>query len=230
MFSRRNILKTLGIAAGASAVTSVFGSPLWFVRRIEAASLTADDLRLRAAVTDEFKAMADVAFDEARKLGCSYADIEINRGRLWICMPGDDANQASAVIQSESSYFDVRAFHSGAWGLAVSQKFVLESLRFKQAEAARVTVRAVATAQANAQMTESPAVFIPAHDWEDSWVTPQLNDQLVELIQDRLSRISYENDAPGRLNPISKLTFRTEEKFFASTKNSCERTSSVSIA
>lgn len=227
--SRRNLLKTLGTAAGAVAVASVFDSPLWLVWRIDDAALAAD-FATRAPAGDEFKALADVVFDQARKLGCSYVDIEIHRCRLWSCLPGYTMNDVDAVIESESSYLDVRVLHSGAWGQATSGRFGMEeSLSFKRVEAARLTARALVTAQANAALSERPVVLAPLRDWEDCWATPRQNDQCAALIRDQLKRVHEETAVKGMRKDNSRVMLRSKEKFFASTKGSCTRTGSISV-
>lgn len=229
MLSRRNLLKTLGTAAGAVAATSVFGSPLWLVRRVDAASLAAD-LVARARASDEFKALSDVVFDQARRLGCPYADIEIHRCRLLSCLPGDKINDVASVIESESSYLDMRVLHSGAWGQAASQRFAMEeSLSSKKVEAARLTARAVVAAQAYAALSERAVVFVPLPDCEDCWAAPQLNDQCAALIRDQLARVQEETAVKGMRKVNSRVMLRSEEKFFASTKGSCTRTGSISV-
>jgi hypothetical protein len=229
ILSRRNLLKTLWSAAGAVAATSVFGSPLLLVRRIDAASRAAD-LVARAHASDEFQALADLVFDEARRLGCSYVDIEIQRCRLLSCLPGNRMNDVASVIQSESSYIDVRVLHSGAWGQAASQTFALEeSLSFKKVEAARLTAQAVEAAQANAALSEPPVVCVPHPDWEDCWVAPPQNDQCAMLIKDQLARVPDKTVVKGMRNVNSRVMLRSEEKFFASTKGSCTRTGSISV-
>jgi hypothetical protein len=225
--SRRTLLKSLGTAAGSVAATSVLGSPLWLVRRIEAASL-ATDLVARAPCRDEFNELADVSFDQARALGCSYADIEIHRFRLWSGLPGDTMNDFPAVIESESSFLDVRVLHSGAWGQIASQRFAIESLTFKKVEAARLTARAVVAAQDNAAVTERPVVF-PMPDWKDCWSTPRQNDHCAALIRDQLARVHEETAVKGTRKVNSRVMLRSEEKFFASSKGSCTRTASISV-
>ena len=227
MLSRRNLLKTIGTAAGAVAATRMFASPLWFFPRIEAASLGTDFAALAPAI-DEFKTLADVTFDLARALGCSYADIEIQRGRLWSGLCGDTMNDVAAVIEIERSHLDVRVFHSGGWG-AASQTFAMDSPSFKKVEAARLTARAVVAAQANAALTERRDVFAPLRDWEDCWSTPQQNDQCAALIRDQLDRIEDGTAVKSMWNRNSRLMLRTEEKFFNSSKGSCTHSGSISV-
>ena len=199
----------------------MFGGPLWFVRRIDAASLDAD-LVVRASASDEFKALADAVFDQARRLACPYADIEIHRCRLLSCLPGDRINDVASVIESEISYLDVRVLHSGAWGQATSQRFAME-------ESARLTAHAVVAAQANAALSERPVVFVPLPDWEDCWATPRRYDQFAALINDQLARVQEETAVKGMRNVNSRVMLRSEEKFFASTKGSCTHTTSISV-
>jgi hypothetical protein len=66
--ARRQLLKTLGLAAGALATAGG-------IERLLGPE------RPEATFSDELKALAELAIDEARALGCSYADVRIDRAR-----------------------------------------------------------------------------------------------------------------------------------------------------
>jgi TldD protein len=65
-FSRRDFVKTAGVALGAAAL------PVWTLNSEAAEALWADAKK---------DALADAALATAKKLGASYADIRINRYR-----------------------------------------------------------------------------------------------------------------------------------------------------
>ena len=70
--TRREFIRAVGVTAGAAVVTDMLGGPgIWTIQRLEAAPLSPAEL----------KPLADVALNQAKKLGCSYADIRINRYR-----------------------------------------------------------------------------------------------------------------------------------------------------
>src|SRR5688572_5214632 len=68
--SRRDFLKTAGVAAGAISLSTL---PDWFSSIVAAEEAAANGV--------DKNALADVALSTARKLGVTYADIRINRYR-----------------------------------------------------------------------------------------------------------------------------------------------------
>ena len=68
--SRRDFIKSAGVAAGALSLSSL---PAWINDVVAAEE--------RAANGIDKNALADIAISTARKLGVSYADIRINRYR-----------------------------------------------------------------------------------------------------------------------------------------------------
>ena len=140
--TRREFIRTAGLATGAVVADRMLGSPgIWSIQRLEAAPLTPPEL----------KTLADVALNQAKKLGCSYADIRINRYRNQFVslstrpdrgagMMSGKVNTVPAVIESESFGFGVRVLHSGTWGFAASPRVTKD-------EIARVTAEAVGIAK-----------------------------------------------------------------------------------
>src|SRR4029453_8552974 len=115
--------------------------------------------------TAELKALADVALERARKLGCTYADIRINRYRNQIVSLRTSPDRASgatsgkvnhvpSVIESESFGFGVRVIHSGAWGFAASPAVNRDQI-------AHVTAQAASIAKANSALRRKPVQLAP---------------------------------------------------------------------
>ena len=216
--SRRQFLKVVGVTAGAATVSEYLGQPVWLVQRLEAAPLAPAALR----------ALADAALDRARKLGCSYADIRINRYRnqtVGLRTSPDRAagtasgkvNHVPSVIETESFGFGVRVLHSGTWGFAASP-------RVEKDEIARVTQDAVTIARANAALRQRPVTLAPVPSYQDRYATPLEKNPFDVPIQEKLALLQAVNDSAkkvqGVMNVNSGLVFRSEDKFFASTEGS----------
>src|SRR4030095_1486229 len=99
--TRRDFLKTTGLACGAASL------PSW-VFEAEAAEAAAVDKNL----------LAEMAISRARKLGVTYADIRINRYRNESIFTREERVQS--VSRTQSFGFGVRVLYKGAWGFAAS--------------------------------------------------------------------------------------------------------------
>src|ERR1700752_2726446 len=106
--SRRDFLKTAGVAAGA---LSLPGLPAWMNTVIAAEEA--------AAAGVDKNALADVALATARKLGVTYADIRINRYRSESISTRE--KQVQNVSRSQNFGFGVRVLYKGTWGFASSR-------------------------------------------------------------------------------------------------------------
>ena len=212
--SRRQFLKVVGVTAGAATVGELLEVPVWHVQRLEASPL--DPAQLRA--------LADAALDRARKLGCSYADIRINRYRNQTVglrtspeRGSGKVNHVPSVVETESFGFGVRVLHSGAWGFAASP-------RVDKDEIARVTQEATTIARANATLRRRPVELAPVPAYQDRYATPFEKNPFDVPIQDKLALLQSVNAAakgvPGVQTVNSALVFRSEDKFFASTDGS----------
>jgi len=199
-------------------MSEMFDRPFWSIQRLEAAPLDPRQLR----------ALADVALDRARKLGCSYADIRINRYRNQTAalrtspdraagMATGKVNNVPTVLETESFGFGVRVLHTDTWGFAASP-------RVEKDEIARVVQEAVDIAKVNAALRQRPVRLAPVSAYEDRWATPLKKNPFDVPIQDKLGLLQEVNAAakkvPGIVTVNSSLVFRSEDKFFASTDGS----------
>jgi len=214
--SRREFIRTVGVAAGAAVASDLIGESL--IHRLEAAPLAGSEL----------KELADVALDRAKKLGCSYADIRINRYRdqnVSLRTSPDRAAGAAAgkinhvpgVIESETFGFGVRVLHTGTWGFAASPKVHKD-------EIARVTAEAVAIARANSALRQRPVELAPVPAYRERYTTPFEKNPFDVPVKDKLAFLQAVNDRAKKVAGVtsvnSGMTFRTEDKYFASTEGS----------
>jgi TldD protein len=216
--TRREFIRTAGLATGAVVANRMLGAPgIWSVQRLEAAPLTAAEL----------KTLADVALSKAKSLGCSYADIRINRYRNQTVSlstrPDRSAgmmgkvNNVPAVFETGSFGFGVRVLHSGTWGFAASPRVTKD-------EIARITTEAVGIAKANAALQKKPVQLAPVAAYQDKWATPFKKDPFEVPIQDKLALLQSVHDkartTKGVMQVQSSMVFRSEDKYFASSEGS----------
>ena len=99
--SRREFIKTAGVVAGVAIVPSSLPSWISDVDTAEAV----------AAESVNKSELADIALTQARKLGCSYADIRINRYRTESISTRE--KQVQNVSRSQNFGFGVRVLFKG---------------------------------------------------------------------------------------------------------------------
>jgi len=193
-FTRRNFLKTTGVACAA-----VFPS---FVLEIEA---------VEAAQVDKVK-LAEVAISRARKLGATYADIRINRYRNESIAAREQRVQN--VSRSQSFGFGVRVLVKGAWGFAASYVMTPESVR-------RITEQAVDVAKANAAFQRKPVSLTPVDKVVTSWKSAFKKDPFDVPADSKIEFLLKLNEAAmkpkGASYVNSVLSFQNEQKFYVST-------------
>ena len=132
MTTRRDFLKTAGVAAGAATLL-----PAWaYEAEAWATEAPVDKMRL-----------ADVALSTAKRAGATYADIRINRYRFESVSTREQ--QVQNVSRTQSFGFGVRVLYKGTWGFAASRDVT-------DAEVRRVTLSAVEIARANSAFQRKP--------------------------------------------------------------------------
>src|SRR5687768_17670426 len=144
-FSRRDFIKTAGIALGAASL------PSW-VYYAEAAD---------AAYAEVNKdALADAALSTAKRLGASYADIRINRYRLEAVSTRE--RQVLNVSSGQNFGFGVRVLINGTWGFAASPILTADEVQ-------RVTASAAAIAKANSTIARRKIELVPTPKVVAKW-------------------------------------------------------------
>src|SRR5687768_664487 len=144
-FSRRDFIKTAGVAIGAAAM------PVWALSPEAANTLWAEVNK---------DSLADAALATAKKLGASYADIRINRYRNQNVNTRE--RQVLNVSSSQNFGFGVRVLVNGTWGFAASPIMTAD-------EVVRVTSEAVAIAKANSLITRKKIELVPVDPVKASW-------------------------------------------------------------
>lgn len=203
--SRRDFIKTAGVAAGAIALPSAL--PGW-ISEVEAAETS-------AAATVDKKALADIALTTARRLGVSYADIRINRYRTENVSTRE--KQVQNVSRSQSFGFGVRVLFKGTWGFASSREVTPEEVR-------RITRQAVDIARANSIYQRKRITLAPAPAVIANWKSAFERDPFDVKIDDKIEFLLKLNERAMKTNGVSfvnsAMGWVNEQKFYASTDGS----------
>jgi len=196
----------------------LINGPFWLVENVEAASFGLPEL----------ESLADAALGRAKQLGATYADIRINRYRnrsvslrsspdRGTAAAAASVNHVPGVIETGSFGFGVRVVHSGTWGFAAASDVTKDAI-------ARAAADAVAIARANAAIKQRPVQLAPVPAYRDRYVTPHEKDPFGVPIQDQIAFLQGVHDdalqIKGVRNVNSGMTFRIEDKYFASTDGS----------
>lgn len=175
--SRRDFGRTLGLGTVGLGL-----SPLLVVARQSSGPVP--------HVKDpKYRNWSEDALREARRLGCSYADIRFtfNRSNGVAVRNGQITSSANIGFgqfgDEETFGFGVRVIHSGVWGFASSP--VVEP-----AEIRRVVARATDVARASAMAKRFDVRLAPVKAYDTFWQTPiqvdpwsvPLEDKVAELV------------------------------------------------
>jgi TldD protein len=203
--SRRDFIKTAGIAAGAVALPSALPGWISNVEAVEAAS---------AAAVDK-NALADIALAVARQLGVTYADIRINRYRSEQISTRE--KQVQNVSRSQNFGFGVRVLFKGTWGFASSRNVT-------PAEVRRITRQAVDIARANSVYQRKRITMVSARQVVATWKSAFEKDPFDVGIDDKIQFLLKLNERALKTNGVSfvssSMGFVNEQKFYASTDGS----------
>ncbi len=203
--SRRDFIKTAGVAAGAIALPSALPSWISSVDAAEAAT---------AAVVDK-NALADIALSTARRLGATYADIRINRYRIEAISTRE--KQVQNVSRSQNFGFGVRVLFKGTWGFASSREVTPEEVQ-------RITRQAMDIARANSVYQRKRIALAPARKVVAKWKSSFEKDPFNVGIDDKIQFLLKLNEGALKTQGVSFVTssmgFVNEQKFYASTDGS----------
>jgi len=202
--SRRDFLKTAGVAAGAISLPEL---PAWLGNITEAEAA--------AAATIDKQALADIALSTARGLGVSYADIRINRYRTEAIATREQ--QVLNVSRSQNFGFGVRVLFKGTWGFASIRSVTPEDVR-------RITRQAVEIARANSVYQRKRISLVPVPKIETTWKNDFQKDPFEVSIDDKVDFLLQLNQAAMKTQGVSfvnsSMSFVNEQKFYASTDGS----------
>jgi TldD protein len=202
--SRRDFLKTAGLAAGAVSLPSL---PAWMT------DVMAAEEAATAAV--DKNGLADTALSTARKLGVDYADIRINRYRNEAISTREQ--QVQNVSRGQSFGFGVRVLFKGTWGFASSRNVAPEDVR-------RITRQAVEIARANSVYQRKRFSMVPVERVVTTWKSAFQRDPFEVSIDDKIQFLLQLNEAALKTKGVSfvnsSMSFVNEQKFYASTDGS----------
>ena len=199
-FSRRDFIKTAGLAVGATAL------PVWALNSEAANALWADAKK---------DALADVALATAKKLGASYADIRINRYRQENVSTRE--RQVLNVSSGQNFGFGVRVLINGTWGFAGSPVVTEE-------EVVRITTEAAAIAKANSAITRKKIELVPTPKVVATWKSAFERDPFDVPADEKTAMLLKINEAALGVKGISfvnsNLSAVNEQKYLATSDGS----------
>jgi TldD protein len=213
--SRRKFLQAL--AAGAAAAS---------LPRLAYARTFNPALEQAPAVRDpKYREWSTVALGEAKRLGCSYADIRFTRNRTQsIVVRNGQIQRGGAGFggfgggdATETYGFGVRVIHSGVWGFASSPDLSPDEIK-------RVTAIATDVAKASAVAKKRDVQLVPVPKYDEFWEVPTEKDpwavpleEKVELLRSVTSTIQKN---PSVLFGIASVGFEHEWKVLATSEGS----------
>ncbi len=210
--NRRRFLQSL--AAGAI----VSSAPRW------AGARTFDPQREQAPpVRDpKYREWSTMALGEAKRLGCSYADIRFTRNRAQsigvrnglILRGGGGFGGGDAT---ETYGFGVRVIHSGVWGFASSPLVTPEEIKRVAAVAVDVARASAVAKKRDIQLTPVPAYdqFWQVEIEKDPWAVP-----LEEKVEHLRSVTSTMQKNSSVLFAVANMSFEHEWKYLATSEGS----------
>jgi TldD protein len=193
-----------------------------------------------------FKGLADIALMEAKKAGCSYADIRFTRiANRGVSASGNNNPEAAelgligggrggggrgggrgggfgrggggGMGAGEAAGFGVRVIHSGVWGFASSPIVTEDEIR-------RIARMAAEVAKAGAVAKKVDVRLAPVPAFTEYWSTPMQKDPMEVAETDRQAYVQKIVDTalavPDVLSVNASVQLSHEWKYFASTEGS----------
>jgi len=176
MISRRDFTRTVGLGAVALGVAP----GLVLARQSTSPVPPIKDPKYRTWSED--------ALREARRLGCSYADIRFtfNRSNGVAVRNGQIAGSGNIGFgrfgDEETFGFGVRVIHGGVWGFASSPIVTPEEIR-------RTVGRATDVARASAMAKRFDVRLAPVKAYDTFWQTPIAVDPWSIPLEDKVSEL-----------------------------------------
>jgi TldD protein len=210
-WSRRAFTKT----AGLGAIGVGLAPHLIFARQSTAPVPQVKD--------PKYRNWSESALKEARRLGCTYADIRFtfNRSNGVAVRNGLITNSGNIGFgqfgDEETFGFGVRVIHSGVWGFASSPIVAPE-------EIARVVGLATDVARASAMAKRFDVKLAPVKAYDTFWQTPIKVDPWEIPLEDKVNELvlitQTMQKTPGVFMATAAVNFNYEWKFLATTEGS----------
>ncbi len=206
--NRRDFVKTLSATGAALYASDLVGD------------LVAQSPKGRV-LESRFKGLSDLALGEAKRLGCSYADIRFTRNINDSVALRDkivvDSFGFGGAGREESAGFGVRVIHSGVWGFASSPNVSEDEIR-------TITARATEVARASALAKKFDVKLSPVEGYTDYWTVPvktkpedvSLDDKIAFLM--KLNELALKQPDVFRIQ--SQMAFDFEWKYLATSEGS----------
>ncbi|MEK7857092.1 MAG: DNA gyrase modulator, partial [Acidobacteriota bacterium] len=199
-FSRRDFIRTAGVALGAASL------PSWVYTAHASTPAFAEINK---------DALAEVALATAKKLGASYADIRINRYRLEAVSTRE--RQVQNLSSGQNFGFGVRVLVNGTWGFAASPILTAEEVK-------RITTEAAAIAKANSAITRKKIELVPTPKVVTNWKSSFERDPFDVPAEEKVTMLLRINEAALGVKGISFVTSAiasvNEQKYLANSDGS----------
>jgi TldD protein len=205
---RREFIRTTAAAGAAFAASDLV------------ADLIAQSPQKRP-LESRFKGLSDVALLEAKRLGCSYADVRFTRN------VDDSVSVRDRIVtegfgfggrgRSESAGFGVRVIHSGVWGFSSSPIVTEDEIR-------KITRDAVGVARASAIAKRDDVKLVPVPAYTDYWAVPITKDPAHVPLDEKIAFLMKVNETvlqnKGVFRVQSVMAFVYVWKYLASSEGS----------
>ncbi|WP_028297690.1 TldD/PmbA family protein [Olivibacter sitiensis] len=202
---RKDFIRASGLGLGACFL----GNISTFAKVIE------PEEALRKIDASKKKELADVALNEAKRQGGSYADVRI--GRYLNQSIATREKRVQSMASTESYGIGIRVIADGCWGFAATDVMSKESI-------ASTTALAIAIAKGNARFLKEPVQLAPQKGLgEQSWNTPIEKNPFAISVGEKVDLLLSANAAAldnGASFVNSNLFMINEQKYFASTDGS----------
>ncbi|HZA06032.1 MAG TPA: DNA gyrase modulator, partial [Propionibacteriaceae bacterium] len=155
--------------------------------------------------------LSDAALSRAKELGCSHAEIRVERLREAFRTFRDHGLETTADRQVLG--LSVRVVHDGVWGFAADIALTPDA-------AARLADRAVATARVSRPLTPASVVLAEEDVYPDAtWMSAYEVDPFAVDEADKINRLLELNEvllaAPGVGHATAMLAYVAENKYLA---------------
>jgi TldD protein len=188
-------------------------------------------------LTSQFKGLSDIALGEAKKVGCTYADVRFTRSvNTGVnASGGNDRNAdgggfgggrggrggrgggARAGGRPGAAGFGVRVIHSGVWGFASSPIVTEDEIR-------RITRIAADIAKASAIAKKVDVTLAPVPAYTEYWSSPMKKDPTSVPQDEKQALVQKVVDTAVKNKNVSSVNASVgivnEWKYFASTEGS----------